>query len=113
MALTAPRWAGLLREPLTVFEEEEGAPDDLAQLPAPSPDAGAERRISVRLYFESPESEGLLAEERTIAFSDELARQIRTLVEELIRGSETGLLPTLPPETKVLEVFVTLAASPT
>ena len=103
-ALTAPRWSGLLREPLTVFEGEDAAPGDPS---LPAPDVPAERRINVRLYFETVESDGLLAEERTIAFSDELARQIRTLVEELIHGSETGLQPTLPPETRVLEVFVT------
>lgn len=106
-ALTAPRWSGLLREPLAVFEGEDGGPGDPGEPPLPGADARAERRINVRLYFETEESEGLLAEERTILFSDDLARQIRTLVEELVRGPETGLLPTLPPETKVLEVFVT------
>lgn len=106
-ALTAPRWSGLLREPLAVFEGEEGVAGDLEEPSLPGPDALAARRISVRLYFETLESDGLFAEERTIVFSDDLARQIRTLVEELVHGSETGLQPTLPPETKVLEVFVT------
>jgi hypothetical protein len=106
-ALTAPRWSGLLREPLAVFEGGDGGPGDPAEPSPPGADARAERRINVRLYFETEESEGLLAEERTIVFSDDLARQIRTLVEELVRGPATGLLPTLPPETKVLEVFVT------
>jgi len=103
-ALTAPRWSGLLREPLTVFE---GEGDDLEEPPLPGPDAEAERRINVRLYFETPDSDGLLSEERTIAFSDDLSRQIRILVEELVHGPESGLQPTLPPETRVLEVFVT------
>jgi hypothetical protein len=106
VALTAPRWSGLLREPLAVFEGEEGAIVGSGERSLPGPEAPAARRINVRLYFEAPESEGLLSEERTIAFSDDLARQIRTLVEELIRGPETELQPTLPPETKVLEVFV-------
>jgi germination protein M len=103
-ALTAPRWSGLLREPLTVLDGEDATPGEPS---LPDPDTPAERRINVRLYFETVESDGLFAEERTIAFSDDLARQIRTLVEELIHGSETGLQPTLPPETTVLEVFVT------
>jgi len=107
VALTAPRWSGLLREPLTVFEDEEGGADDLVDPSRAAPDAEAARRINVRLYFETSESDGLLAEERTIAFSDDLSLQIRTLVEALIQGPETGLQPTLPPETRVLEVFVT------
>jgi spore germination protein GerM len=105
VALTAPRWSSLLREPLSVFEGEEGAqvePDE----PVAEGEPPVERRINVRLYFESPGSEGLLSEERTILFSDDLARQIRTLVEELVRGPTTDLQPTLPPETRVLEVFV-------
>lgn len=106
VALTAPRWAGLLSEPLTVLEGDEDGGDDVQTSPS-SPDGVAERRISARLYFASPDSVGLLAEERTIAFSDDLAVQLRTLVEELVAGPRTPLLPTLPPETRVLEVFVT------
>jgi Sporulation and spore germination len=105
VSLTAPRWSGLLREPLAVFGDAEGA----APAPSPSPEGGAEvaRRISVRLYFAAPETPGLLPEERTIPFSSALAPQVRTLVEELVKGPTSALLPTLPPETRVLEVFVT------
>jgi hypothetical protein len=106
VALTAPRWSSLLREPLSVFEGEEGGLVQSDEPPAED-EPPVERRINVRLYFESPGSEGLLSEERTILFSDDLARQIRTLVEELVRGPETDLQPTLPAETRVLEVFVT------
>jgi spore germination protein GerM len=106
VTLTAPRWARLLRQPLGSTEDE----------PVPGIDAGtkaragekeAERQISVRLYFEAPEQVGLLPEERSVPFSDDLSRQLRMVVEELVRGSTTGLLPTLPAGTKVLEVFVT------
>jgi hypothetical protein len=106
VSLTAPRWAALLREPLTVFDGDETALDA-----SPAPPHGAEgaaaRRISVRLYFEAPEGNGLVSEEREIAFSDDLTVQLRTLVEEIVRGPTSGLLPTLPPQTRVLEVFVT------
>ena len=67
---------------------------------------GPARRISVRLYFEAPDREGLLPEEREVAFSADLARQLRTVVEELAKGSTTGLVATLPAGTRVLEVFV-------
>jgi hypothetical protein len=106
VSLTAPRWAALLREPLTVFEGDEADPDA-----SPPPPNGAEgtaaRRIGVRLYFEAPDGSGLLSEEREIAFSDDLTAQLQTLVEELVRGPKSGLLPTLPAQTRVLGVFVT------
>jgi spore germination protein GerM len=104
VALTSPRWAAFLRVPAATVE-----PDDSFEEVAPGGEPGqadAERRIRVRLYFEAPDREGLLPEEREVAFSSDLARQLRIVVEELVRGSTTGLLATLPPETRVLEVFV-------
>src|SRR5262249_30761816 len=107
VALTAPRWARVLRQPL-------GAPEEAAArgavletgAHAKGGEAEGERRISVRLYFEAPDRLGLVPEERSVPFSDDLPRQLRTVVEELARGSTTGLLTTLPAGTKVLEVFV-------
>ncbi|HEX9188051.1 MAG TPA: GerMN domain-containing protein [Vicinamibacteria bacterium] len=104
VALTAPRWAALLRSPTASVEADETAPEEPPDPAAEAESAG--RRISVRLYFEAPDREGLLPEEREIAFSPDLAVQLRTVVEELAKGSTTGLLPTRPPGTRVLEVFV-------
>jgi spore germination protein GerM len=104
VAFTAPRWAALLRSPATSVETDEVAAEET---PRPAPEEGsAGRRISVRLYFEAPDRDGLLPEEREIAFSPDLAGQLRTVVEELAKGSTTGLVATLPPGTRVLEVFV-------
>lgn len=105
VALTAPRWAALLRAPAASPEVEEPAAEEAAPAPAEGV-AASGRRISVRLYFEAPDREGLLPEEREVAFSGDLARQLRTVVEELAKGSTTGLVPTLPAGTRVLEVFV-------
>jgi hypothetical protein len=105
LAFTAPRWAAFLRS--TTAAPVEG--EELAEgVPSPSPVSAEEasRRISVRLYFEAPDRGGLLPEEREVLFSSDLARQLRTVVEELAKGSTTGLLATLPPGTRVLEVFV-------
>ena len=106
VSLTAPRWSALLREPLSVLDDEGGALEEAGDA-TPGLEADAARRISVRLYFEARDSGGLLSEEREIAFSDDLAVQLRTLVEELVRGPMDGLLGTIPPQTRVLEVFVT------
>jgi hypothetical protein len=107
VALTAPRWAALLRAPAASPEVEEPAAEETARPPAgEGPAAGAGRRISVRLYFEAPDREGLLPEDREVAFSADLPRQLRTVVEELAKGSTTGLVSTLPAGTRVLEVFV-------
>jgi hypothetical protein len=105
VALTAPRWAAMLRAPAASPEAEDPTAEESAPLSG-GEDAGAARRISVRLYFEAPDREGLLPEEREVAFSPDLARQLRTVVEELARGSTTGLLATLPEGTRVHDVFV-------
>ena len=106
VTLTAPRWAALLRTPAASVETEEPPAEETTPAPAEDAGAGAGRRINVRLYFEAPDRDGLLPEEREVAFSSDLARQLRTVVEELAKGSTTGLLATLPAGTRVLEVFV-------
>lgn len=105
VALTAPRWSALLRSPAGPPEPEDAA---LAEPAAPvsEPATDPARRISVRLYFEAADRDGLLPEERDIAFSQDLAQQIRTVVEELAKGPTSGLVATLPAGTRVLEVFV-------
>ena len=105
VALTAPRWAALLRAPAASLEMEEPGPEETAPPVAEGLPATG-RRINVRLYFEAPDREGLLPEEREVAFSADLARQLRNVVEELAKGSTSGLVPTLPAGTRVLEVFV-------
>jgi spore germination protein GerM len=109
VTLTAPRWAGLLRSPAGPTETEEAAAADAAAAEAAAGEtaaAGPSRRINVRLYFEAPDRDGLLPEEREVAFSADLAEQLRTVVEELVKGPTTELLATLPPGTRVQEVFV-------
>ncbi len=102
VSLTAPRWSGVLRARVPALEEEAAA-----EAKAAPQGAQAARRINVRLYFEWAERDGLGSEEREVAFSPDLAQQLRTVVEELAKGPTTaGLAPTLAPGTRVLEVFV-------
>jgi spore germination protein GerM len=101
VSLTAPRWAGVLGAPAAVKEGEAPAEAGASQ------SAQVARRINVRLYFEWAEQDGLGSEEREVAFSPDLAQQVRTVVEELAKGpTGAGLAPTLATGTRVLEVFV-------
>jgi germination protein M len=105
VAVTAPRWARFLQSPVPV-----SATDDEADVPSPTPSPpaeAAERRINVRLFFGSADAPGLVLEERAVPYRNDLAEQLRHVVEELVRGSQTGLLPVVPPETRVLDVVVT------
>jgi hypothetical protein len=107
VTFTAPRWARIMRQPVTAPAEEDQAPAGGGTAKTASPEPDGERTISVKLYFESPDTPGLLPEDRSLPFSVDLSRQLRTVVEELVRGSSTGLNSPLPPDTKVLDVFVT------
>lgn len=112
VALTAPRWARLFRQPLPTALEDEAAPSSPgAPKAVPSPEAAplaeAQRRINVKLFFEAVDRPGLVQEERSVAFSSDLARQLRWVVEELIRGSQAGFESPISPDTRVLELFVT------
>ncbi len=101
VALTAPRWAGVLRAPTAAVEDESPA-----EASGPAPPQAA-RRINVRLYFEWAEQDGLGSEEREVAFSPDLADQVRVVVGEMVKGPRSAeLVSTLPAGTRVLEVFV-------
>jgi hypothetical protein len=106
LAFSAPRWARYLREPMGSVEDELG-PGAAAGGGRTEEGAEARRTISVKLYFPSADTGGLLSEEREVPFSQDLSRQLRHVVEELVKGPRTGLLGALPPQTKVLEIFVT------
>jgi hypothetical protein len=105
VTLTAPRWARWLQRPVPTQEDDAGTPAASGEEAAPA--AAPQRSINVKLFFQAADRPGLLIEERPVAFSTDLSRQIRAVVEELIAGSKSGLLPTLAPEARVLEVFVT------
>jgi spore germination protein GerM len=103
-SLTAPRWARLLQRPLPAPSDESPAADARTRDDAPRT---ARSSINVKLFFQAADRPGLMIEERTVAQSSDLSRQIKAVMEELIAGSKSGLAPTLAPATRVLEVFVT------
>ncbi len=103
-SLTAPRWARLLQRPLPAPADESAPADTRRRDEAP---AGPRSSINVKLFFQAADRPGLMIEERAVPQSNDLSRQIKSVVEELIAGSKNGLAPTLAPATRVLEVFVT------
>jgi hypothetical protein len=108
VVLTAPRWTRLLTR---TVPGEEGTEDGPAAAPAPEPEAsaGVEEKITVKLFFLAPDQPALLMEDREVPYSADMARQVRTVVEELVKGPQKGLGPTLPADTRVIDSFVTSA----
>lgn len=106
VSLTAPYWARFLRQPLATGGEEPSARIVPAAGSARNPEAEAERKINVKLFFETEDQSGLLSEDRSVPFTSDLSRQVRVVLEEVIRGSETGLMSPVDRGTRVLAVFV-------
>lgn len=112
VVLAAPRWTRLLTR--TVPGEEGADESGAAAVPAAGAREGedpatVEQKINVKLFFLAPDQPALLIEDREVAYSADLARQVRTVVEELVKGPQKGLVGTLPAETKVIDTFVTSA----
>jgi len=105
VVLSSPRWAPWIGGSAPAPTAEPGADPGPASTPLAEA-SPVERKISVTLFFPSPDRPGLALEERTVAFSGDLARQVQVVVEEVLRGSATGLLSPLPSGARVLDVFV-------
>jgi len=103
VVLGAPRWTRLLTR---TVPDDEAAPEERKEAREEEPAGHVERTINVKLFFQGADRPGLVMEERTVPFSSELGTQLKSVVSELVQGSKSGLGATLPPETKVLEVFV-------
>jgi hypothetical protein len=108
VSLTAPRWARWLQRPIvrSTTEDEntlERSPPAVAKA-GPTPEA--RRTINVKLFFEAADRSGLVLEEREVHYRSDLARQLQVVLEELIRGSRTGLGAPIDPETRVIDVLV-------
>ncbi|MBN2371163.1 MAG: GerMN domain-containing protein [Vicinamibacteria bacterium] len=108
VSLTAPRWARWLQRPIVRGASENGltpeASPPAAAIAGSTPEA--RRAINVKLFFEATDRAGLALEERAVQYHSDLARQLRVVLEELIRGSQTGLGAAVDPQTRVLDVLV-------
>jgi spore germination protein GerM len=108
VVLTAPRWTKLLTRTVPGEEAgEEGSAAPVAAAGEPESAEGAQQKITVKLFFLAPDQPALLIEDREVAYSADLARQIRSVVEEIVKGPQKGLSGSLPAETRVIDSFVT------
>jgi hypothetical protein len=72
------------------------------QAPAAAPD-----REPVHLYFSDRDNEYLVAEKRGMIRTNDPATDAITIVEALVAGPDTNLMPTLPPQTRLRALFLT------
>lgn len=63
--------------------------------------------MAVVLFFLSEEDPYLHKEERLINAETSLLQQAKLTIEELIRGSASGLISPFPPDTKLREMYLT------
>ncbi|MCC7294782.1 MAG: GerMN domain-containing protein [Acidobacteria bacterium] len=90
------------RESLKKIRPAEGPAAEEETMPEDS-----RPKRTVRLLFVDEERESLIPEEREIvADAAAPAFEARQIIQELIRGSRTGLLSPIPPETKLIQVYV-------
>ncbi|OGD09354.1 MAG: hypothetical protein A2Y86_02630 [Candidatus Aminicenantes bacterium RBG_13_62_12] len=100
----------VLAAALFFFSGNGEAPEIEAGVPGPEetplpPEETAMKRVI--LFFLS-EADGLLhPEERSIVAGPSVEWEARRLVQELIKGSQAGLISPLPPESELRQVFIT------
>ncbi|MBW1743112.1 MAG: GerMN domain-containing protein [Deltaproteobacteria bacterium] len=64
-------------------------------------------KVKAHLYFTNKDGQSLKAEERSLVRYDNAVEHARSIVDALIEGPRSELLPTLPAETRVLSLYVT------
>jgi len=86
-----------------IFPAESAASPAAGEAP---PEAAGPRR-AVTVYFPRERDDLLVGEIREIAADAAPAREARAILAELLKGSAEGNLSPFPPETKLVQVFVT------
>lgn len=88
----------------------EGKPGPVQLIPFSQEETGAEGQVklaTVALFFSSEKDSLLHREEREIITSSSVEDQARTIVLELLKGSQQENVSSIPPETRLREIFIT------
>jgi spore germination protein GerM len=85
--------------------EQAAAPETPALSRAPAETQEGNQR-EVTLFFQAPAGGDLQGEKRKIFLTETVGDQLRQTVKELIDGPRTELVPTLPSQTEVREVYL-------
>ena len=96
-----------------VFLAKRRPPESADVSPAAAPVAAAadqpgtiQRRINVKLFFTNSDSAVLIPEERSIIYNEELISQAKEVLRELIQGPQEKLVPTIPKDTQLRDLFI-------
>jgi len=87
-------------------EEIRPAAEEAPSARSLEPEQPLETRM-ITVFFLSDEDSLFHAELRRIGTSPSVVQEAQRVVEELIKGSEKGLISPLPPETKLRQLFIT------
>ncbi|MFQ5657789.1 MAG: GerMN domain-containing protein [Candidatus Methylomirabilales bacterium] len=61
---------------------------------------------AIRLFFAVPDADVLQEEERTIARAASSVEEAKRTVEELIKGPQSGLNPTIPAGVRIRQIYI-------
>jgi germination protein M len=87
-------------------EKIRSAAEPASEESSPAPESSAEAK-TVTLFFLSEEDSLLHPEPRQIPAAPSIVGEAAEAVQALIKGSEKGLLSSLPAETKLRQLFIT------
>jgi spore germination protein GerM len=74
--------------------------------PGETPVAESDNQVEVTLYFLTPDGEMLAAERRRIFRTATVNDRARQAIQAILDGPEGRLLRSIPPGTRILEIFV-------
>ncbi len=87
-------------------EEIKPVAEETPSASPPEPAEPLETKM-ITVFFLSDEDSLFHAELRRIGTSPSVVQEAERVVEELIKGSEKGLISPLPPETRLRQLFIT------